>query len=154
MPTELTLRATHQGGMQVLARTEAHAVATDYPLQPGQETSGMTSLQLLLASLATCSANGVMLILTRRMGCEVTGLTVEARAQRRDEHPTVLTEIELTFRLRGEGLDADRVAKAIELAETQLCPVWAMLKGSTPIRTCFRLQEEEAEGLRGAACRS
>lgn len=141
MTMELTLRATHQGGMRVLAETEAHAVPTDYPLQPGQATEGMTSLQLLLASLATCSANGLMLLLTRRMGQTVAGLEVEAKAQRRDEHPTVLTEIELAFRLRGKGLEAPTVAKAIEIAETQLCPVWAMLRGGTPIRTRFTIEE-------------
>jgi len=144
MPTELTLRATHQGGMRVLAQTAAHAVPSDYPLQPDQATVGMTSLQLLLASLATCSANGLMLILTRRMGCTVSGLEVEAKAQRRDEHPTVLTEVELVFSLRGKALEPDQVAKAIELAETQLCPVWAMLRGGTPIRTRFHLEEAEA----------
>lgn len=140
MTMELILRATHQGGMRVLAETEAHAVPTDYPLQPGQATEGMTSLQLLLASLATCSANGLMLILTRRMGHTVSGLDVDAKAQRRDEHPTILTEIELTFRLRGKGLEEAQVAKALEIAETQLCPVWAMLRGGTPIRTHFTIE--------------
>lgn len=141
MTTELILRATHQGGLRVLAKTEAHSVPTDYPLQPDQATEGMTSLQLLLASLATCSANGLMLILTRRMGQTVVGLDVEAKAQRRDEHPTILTEIELAFRLRGKGLAGATVAKAIEVAETQLCPVWAMLRGGTPIRTRFTIEE-------------
>jgi len=140
MPTELVLRATHQGGMRVLARTRTHAVPTDYPLQAGQATAGMTSLELLLASLATCSANGLMLLLTRRMGCAVERLEVEAMALRRDEHPTVLTEIELVFRLRGDSLTADQVAHAIELAETQLCPVWVMLRSGTPIRTRFSLE--------------
>lgn len=140
MPTELTLRATHQGGMRVLAETDAHAIPTDYPLQPGQATEGMTSLQLLLASLATCSANGVMLLLTRRMEQAVASLDVEVKAQRRDEHPTVLTEIELAFHLRGKGLEEAKVAKALEIAETQLCPVWAMLRGGTPIRTRFTIE--------------
>jgi uncharacterized OsmC-like protein len=144
MPTELTLRATHQGGMRVLAQTASHAVPTDYPLQPDQATAGMTSLQLLLASLATCSANGVRLLLTRRFGCRVTGLEVEAKAQRREEHPTVLTGIELAFRIQGEALAPATVAKAIELAESQLCPVWAMLKGGTPIQASFSLEQEEA----------
>jgi uncharacterized OsmC-like protein len=139
MPTELKLRAHHQGGLRVLAETEAHAVQTDYPLQPGQETEGMTSLQLLLAALATCSANGLRLILGRRMNLTVTDLDVEARAERRDEHPTILTKITLAFRIRGEGLEEGVVRQALQIAETQLCPVWVMLRGGTPIETTLEI---------------
>ena len=146
MPSELTLRALHQGGMRVRVETDAHAVMTDYPLQPGQQTEGMTSLQLLLASLATCGANGLMLLLSRRMKLAVTGLEVEARAERRDEHPTVLTRIELLFRVRGRGLEEGQVAQALHIAESQLCPVLAMLKGGTPIEARFVIQDEAQAG--------
>jgi uncharacterized OsmC-like protein len=139
MPSELILHAHHQGGLRVLAQTDAHAVQTDYPLQPGQETEGMTSLQLLLAALATCSANGLRLILGRRMNLTVTDLDVEARAERRDEHPTVLTRITLAFRVRGKNLEESLVKEALQLAETQFCPVWAMLRGGTPIHTTLEV---------------
>ncbi len=139
MASEMIVRAHHQGGLRVLAETEAHAVQTDYPLQPGQETEGMTSLQLLLAALATCSANGLRLILGRRMNLTVTDLEVEARAQRREEHPTVLTQITLAFRVRGVNLDEGPVKQALQVAETQLCPVWAMLRGGTPIHTTLEI---------------
>jgi uncharacterized OsmC-like protein len=144
MPTELTLRARHLGGLRVLAETDAHAVDTDYPLHPDQATTGMTSLQLLLASLATCSANALMLVLTRRLRLTVTGLEVEAKGERRDEHPTVLTRIQLAFRVQGKGLEEGHVTQAIQLAESQLCPVWAMLKAGTPIQASFSLLAEEA----------
>ena len=75
-----------------------------------------------------------------------TGLTVEARGKRRDEHPTVLTEIALEFVITGAGTDPDRVAQALKMAEEQLCPVWAMLKGGTPIT-----HELPHRGLRAAA---
>jgi putative redox protein len=141
MTTELILRARHQGGLRVLAETDRHSVPTDYPLKPGQDTAGMTSLELLLAALATCSANGVMLVLHRRLGLAVTGLEVEVRAQRREEHPTVLTRIDLHFRIQGPVFDEEAVAKAIHTAETQLCPVWVMLSAGTPIGTSFTLDE-------------
>ena len=70
-----------------------------------------------------------------------TGLTVEARGQRRDEHPTVLTEIAVEFVITGAGTDPGKVAQALKMAEEQLCPVWAMLKGGTPITATFRIIE-------------
>ena len=107
-------------------------------LGPDTTGAGPTPLQMLLASLAVCSGSTLVLVLAR-MKQEVAALEVYARGTRRDEHPTVLTEIALEFILRGAQLDADKVAQAIKVAEEQLCPVWAMLETSTPIRASFRL---------------
>jgi uncharacterized OsmC-like protein len=60
----------------------------DYPLDPAAAGTGPTPLTLLLASLAGCSLNSVMAVL-KKMGQPVSGIGVEARGQRRVEHPTV-----------------------------------------------------------------
>lgn len=67
------------------------------------------------------------------------GLEVHARGLRRDEHPTVFTEIALEFVLHGAGLDPTAVTRALSVAENQLCPVWAMLKAGTPITAAFSI---------------
>ncbi|MBI5526552.1 MAG: OsmC family protein [Deltaproteobacteria bacterium] len=103
MPTELTVHAVHQGGMRVCAGTDGHTVQMDYPLKPGEELAGLTPLQMLLASLAGCSANTLMAVLVRRMQQPVRGMEVHAHGLRRDEHPMVLTEITLDFMVRGRG---------------------------------------------------
>jgi putative redox protein len=115
-----------------------HTVTVDYPLQPGQEVAGPTPLQLLLASLAACSGSTVALVLSR-MKQPFTGLEVHARGTRREEHPTVLTDIDLEFVVSGAGVPGEAVARALTVAEEQLCPVWAMLKGATNIVARFRL---------------
>ena len=79
-------------------------------------------------------------LLLDRMKQPVTGLTVEARGKRRDEHPTVLTQISLEFVITGAAVSADKVTQALTMAEEQICPVWAMLKSGTPISTSFRIQ--------------
>jgi len=93
---------------------------------------------MLLTSLAVCSASALGLLLDR-MRQPFTGLAVEAKGKRQDEHPTVLTEISLEFVITGPGTDPDRVTQALKMAEEQLCPVWAMLKGGTPITAEFRI---------------
>lgn len=115
-----------------------HAVTLDYPLRPGETGAGATPLQLLLASLAACSGSTLALVL-RRMEQPVEGLEVQARASRRDEHPTILTEISLEFVVHGAGVNPDAVGRALTAAEDQLCPVWAMLKAGTPITATFRV---------------
>ena len=99
---------------------------------------GLTSLELLLASLATCSANSVLALLKRATGQHVTGLEVHARGLRRSDHPTVLTEISLEIVVKGDVVP-EAVAKSITASEERLCPVWNMLKGTTPITASFRI---------------
>jgi len=132
MPTELVVHAVHEGGMRFTAEAGGHAVTLDYPLSPGEVGAGATPLQLLLASLAACSGSTLALVLAR-MQQPLQGLEVHARGLRRDEHPTVFTEIALEFVLHGTELDPDAVTRALSAAENHLCPVWAMLKAGTPI---------------------
>jgi putative redox protein len=139
MPSELVIQADYEGGMRLTAGDGEHSVTVDYPLEPGQEVAGLTPLKLLLVSLACCAGNTVPQLLARR-GQPVTGLRVTARGQRRDEHPTVLTRIEVEFALRGEGLDPEVVEHCIALADEKLCPVWAMIRPATPIVTSYRIE--------------
>jgi putative redox protein len=116
-----------------------HKVTVDYPLPgvPGAQggLQGMTPLRLLLASLAGCSGSSVAALL-RRDGQPVDRVEVEARGQRREEHPTVITDIALDFTVYG-GVDPARVEHAIALSESTICPVWAMVKAGTPITSSF-----------------
>lgn len=141
MPTEAVVHAVHEGGMRITASDGEHSITMDYPV-PGAEAepAGITPLKTLLASLAGCSGTTLALVLGK-MHQPVDGIEVDVRAVRRDEHPTVYTEIALRFTVRGTGVDPAAVERAIAVAEEQLCPVWAMLKGATPISTCYRVVE-------------
>lgn len=148
MTTELSIHAIYQGGMRVVAGDCNHQVTMDYPLKSDDAGAGLTPLQMLLASLAACSANSMMAVLKRRLNQPVDGLEVETHAVRRQEHPTVLTDISLEFLVQGHGIDPNAVSLALKLTEEQLCPVWNMLRGTTPIRASFRLVEEKVETAR------
>jgi putative redox protein len=144
MTSELLVRSEYEGGMRVRARSGPHEVLTDYPL-PGApaELQGMRPLELLLASLSACAASTVALLLAR-MKEPAQGLEVQARATRRDEHPTVLTSIHLEFVVKGNGVSEASVARALAQAGEHLCPVWAMLKPGTPISTSIRVLSHQA----------
>jgi uncharacterized OsmC-like protein len=119
MPTELAIHTVNRGGMIVTAGDGRHTVTMDYPM-PGAESedlAGLTPLRMLLASLA-------------------------ARGLRRDEHPTVITEIALEFTAHGAGVESAAVEKALAISEEQMCPVWAMLKDGTPIIATYCVVEE------------
>jgi uncharacterized OsmC-like protein len=133
----LIVEAIHAGGMRVAVQAGAHAIAVDYP-SPGHEAGAPTSLELLLAALASCAANTLAALLGRD-GIVPASLAVGATALRRETHPTVLESIHLDFQLSGTALDPDTIERALLLAETRLCPVWAMLAPGTRITRALEL---------------
>jgi len=139
MPTELVIQADYQGGMKVTAGDGEHTVTMDYPLEPGQAVAGLTPLKLLLASLTGCIGNTVPMLLAKR-GQPVRSLQVTAKGQRRDEHPSVFTRIDVELVLHGD-LDPEVVEHCIALADEKLCPVWAMLRPATLIVTSYRIED-------------
>jgi putative redox protein len=136
MPSELTVRAVSTGDMRISATAGKHTLVMDYPLK-GEEPAGMKPLEALMASLAGCVGSTVNLMLQRARQ-PVTGVEVIARANRRDEHPTVLTDISLEYVVSGTGLDPVTVERVIATADEKLCPVYAMLKPGTRISTSWR----------------
>ncbi len=138
MPSEISAQVMLEEKVRFAGQVrDLPTVVMDYtpPLGDG---AGMTGLETLLLSLAGCSGTSVISLL-RKMKQPVTGLQVQAHGTRRDEHPTVLTQIELTFIVSGTGVDSAAVQRAIALSEEQLCPVWAMLKPCTPITSSFQI---------------
>ncbi len=143
MNNEYVVRAVHQQGMHFLATIGDRSVNLDYPLTSGDAGAGPRPLEMLLASLAAC-AGGTVAALLRRAGQSPDSLTVTARGVRRSEHPTVFTEIGLEFVVKGK-IDETTMAGVLQQAEARMCPVWAMLKASTPITASFRLNEADAD---------
>jgi putative redox protein len=113
-------------------------VAIDHapPLGDG---NGIKPMELLLMSLASCSAQTVISLL-QKMKQDVRGFTVKAEGARRAEHPTVFTKIRLEYEVEGVGLSAEAVEKAIRLSEEKYCPVWAMLKPGVKISFSYKIQ--------------
>jgi putative redox protein len=142
VPSELTIHAENHDGMVVTATDGRHTLTMDYPLPAGHgvEPAGLTPLRVLLASLAGCSCSTLAALL-RKMRQPITSVTVDVHGSRRDEHPTVITHIDLTFTVWGDGVDRQAVDKALALAEEQLCPVWAMLRPGTTITHACRVAD-------------
>ena len=143
MRTDLCARALHKGNMRVEVHVRDHVLAMDYPAEAGRNP---TPLEVLLASLAGCAASTLNLVLCRKMGVRIDSLEVEVRAERRSEHPTILTEMELVYHLGGEGLEPQVVDEAVRIAQDQLCPVLAMLRPGATIRSSWVPQAVSVHG--------
>ena len=142
MPTELSACVTLQDGLRFAGTDRSSStVYLDATAAEGGGTAP-TPMELLLISLAGCSAMDVIAIL-RKKRQSVEHLDVRARGQRRDEHPTVFTAIDLEYIIHGTDVDPVAVERAIELSRDRYCPVWAMLGKSVRIRSVFRIVSDE-----------
>jgi putative redox protein len=142
MAKEVGAHIVFKAGMKFdgVSGRAGRSVSIDFAPE-GDVLDGFTPLELLLTSLAGCSGQ-VVVGLLKRMGQEVKDLTVRAQGIKKEVHPTVLASIDLDFEFRGGRIDGPSVEKALELSEDRFCPVWAMLKVSTPIKAAYRLLAE------------
>lgn len=109
--------------------------------EAGGDEDGFRPMELMLVSLAGCTAMDVVLILKKQRQ-EVTGFEVKVHADRAAEHPKVFTEVEIEYIVRGRDIKEAGLQRAIELSETRYCSVQAMLAKTASIRHTYRIVAE------------
>jgi putative redox protein len=114
-----------------------HTIDLDTPACDGGG-EGMTPMELVLLSLASCSAMDVVAIL-RKKRQPVERLEVRVHGQRQADHPAVFTSIKLEYVVHGSDVDPQAVRRAIELSRERYCPVWAMLEPGVRISAASRV---------------
>ena len=104
-----------------------HAITLD-----GDKESGFNPKALLLTGLAACSGIDVVDIL-EKMRLKFSNFSIEAEADQTEEHPRVFKDILITYRLKTDLENEDKVKKAIDLSLEKYCGVSAMLGKNSKI---------------------
>lgn len=136
-----TASATLADGMHFIGNIEGFRIDLDAEGSVGGVGDGPQPHRLLLLALAGCTAMDVISIL-RKKRQQVSGLSVEVQGSRVDQHPRVYTRIEVLYRVRGQNIDPQAVARSIELSATRYCPVIAMLGKVAEVTTHYQVEEE------------
>ena len=89
-------------------------------------------MELVLIGTGGCTAWDVVNILEKGKQ-PINGCIVELDAERSSEEPAVFTKIRMHFVVKGQGLDSNKVKRAIELSATKYCSASAMLSTSADI---------------------
>jgi putative redox protein len=116
------------------------SLTMDSAPEHGGQNRGFRPMELMLVSLAGCTAMDVISILKKKRQ-DVTALEVRVKARRANQHPRVYTEIEVDYLITGRGVDAAAVERAIELSETKYCPAQATLRHTANLRSTYRILE-------------
>lgn len=117
----------------------------------GQPRRGASPMELLMISLAGCSAMDVWAIAIKKRQA-IERYEISAIGLQRDEYPQVLTEVTVTHEVWGPDIAEAAIRRAIELSATKYCPVNAMVSaGATVVHHRYRIHASgatpyEAEG--------
>jgi putative redox protein len=114
-----------------------HALIMD---AKGERKAAPTPLEMLLVSVAGCTAFDVQSILKKKRQ-DVTDYRVEITGTRREEHPKAFIKLHIKHIVYGRGVSEKAVADAIRLSDETYCSVAATVKPTAEITTSYEIVE-------------
>lgn len=140
--SNIAVKWTGQGSQMFIGRDSfGHVVVSgSWPQEDesGQEWKGLKPSDMLLLSLASCSAYDVVMILGRQRQL-LTNLHVSVDGEQASEPPYQFTEIHQHYTVEGINLDPKKVGRAIELSEERYCSVAATIRGVARLSHSFEV---------------
>jgi putative redox protein len=112
-----------------------HSFAID---TKGDRKSAPTPMELLLISVAACTAADVISILQKKRQ-DVTEYRVKVAGTRAEDHPRKYETFHVHHIVHGRGVSEAAVARAIELSDTKYCSVSATVRPTAVITTSFEI---------------
>lgn len=109
----------------------------------GGANDGFRPMELLAIGLGGCTAMDVMSILAKKRQ-KISAFEVQVHGDRATVFPKVFTQMHIHYVVRGQGVDAGAVERAIELSASRYCPAQAMLGKAAPITMDYEIIEEAA----------
>lgn len=97
-------------------------------------------METVLAGTGGCTAYDVVLILKRGRH-DVRGCSVKLTSERAETDPKVFTKIHMHFVVKGQGIPASAVERAIAMSHEKYCSASIMLGKTASITTSFELVE-------------
>lgn len=104
----------------------------------GNGNQGVTPVDLLLLSVAGCTAADVVDILKKGRQ-EPRSLTVDVKGDRRDEAPRYVKRLHMTFRIAGD-VDEPKAQRAVDLSLEKYCSVFHSLRMDLAVDTRIEIE--------------
>jgi putative redox protein len=128
-------------GMSFDSTIDEVEITVDSHVKFGGQGKGPRPKPLLLFSLAGCTGMDVLSLL-KKMRIEFTDFKIKVTADLTEDHPKYYHKIHLTYLFSGEGLDAGKIEKAVNLSQDKYCGVSYMLSKSAEISYEIRINED------------
>jgi putative redox protein len=120
--------------------SKQHTLTVDIQPEFGGESAGLKPSDLMPLSLGSCiGVTAVGILEKMRQG--PFELNVDIDFEHEPDPPKKFTQFNLTWHFKGEGLDKDKLLKAITTAEHKYCSVSASLKDEIVVKHTLTLLE-------------
>jgi putative redox protein len=139
MATSSYKATVHYAGDEFFIGTTPNGVSQAIDVK-GDRTSAPSPLEMLLISVAACTAADVISILLKKRQ-DVRIYDVEVTGQRVEEHPRKFVKFHIHHIVQGRAVLEKAVADAINLSETKYCSVAATVKPTAEITTSYEIRE-------------
>ena len=117
-----TVDTSWQGNMKFDAVVSGHHVIMDALPLVGGNDEGARPKELMLASLAGCTGMDVVSIL-KKMRVDPEYFNIKVEAEMTEEHPKHYIAMHIIYEFKGEGLELEKLQKAVKLSQDQYCGV-------------------------------
>lgn len=108
---------------------------------PTGKGDDLNPMENVLASLAACASMTMLISLRNKQSRHVGGLRVKAKGTLGDAPPNTYESIDLCFEFVSTDASEQEIQHALDMAESKLCPVWALLKGNVEVNSSFTISE-------------
>ncbi|WKW13346.1 OsmC family protein [Pseudogemmatithrix spongiicola] len=106
----------------------------------GRGATGPSPVDALGIAIAGCTGVDIVDILAKRR-TPVESLSMEVHAERANAVPARVVAVDITYHIRGAGIERAHAERAIELAVTKYCSVGSSIDPATPIRWTLVLED-------------
>ena len=137
---DMIAKLVWQGGVRFTG-TNADGIETAID---GDHRNAASPVEILLEALGACSAIDVVLIL-EKMRMPAARLEVSLDADRHSPEPRYLTRVRMRFDVWGDGIQSEKVARAVWLSLVRYCSVYNSLRSDLIVQPQFRLHASGAE---------
>ena len=110
----------------------------------GDRHAAMMPMEMLLVSVAGCTAADVISILKKKRQ-DITDYNVQITGTRVEEHPRKFISFHVHHIVHGRGVSAKAVSDAVKLSDTKYCSVAATVRPTAEITTSYEIIETDED---------
>ncbi|MEO9851362.1 MAG: OsmC family protein [Reichenbachiella sp.] len=116
------IKANWKGNMSFEANVDGHKIILDADAEVGGQNQGPKPKPLLLVALAGCTGMDVVSLL-KKMRVKIDDLQISVAGEPSEEHPIYYKKVKLTYLVKGQDLDKEKIEKAVRLSQERYCGV-------------------------------
>ena len=134
--SDITAKIIWMGGLKFTGRNSDDLET----VMDGDRQAGASPVELLLESLGACPSTFIVKML-KKMREPFSRLEISLEANRHSPEPRFITAVRAQFDVWGEGLNPDKVMRAIGLSFAKYCSVYHSLRPDMEFQVEYRIHE-------------